>query len=101
MFQSVVMILLILKHVVNSQKYVQKSNDELRIKKKNLEENNNPATETTVATQQISTVTKTRKSISFTSRLNFAAHDLNRTEISYMLSKDNFDDYDQAESDSF
>ena len=49
----------------------------------------------------MSTVTKTRKSISFTSRLNFAAHDLNRTEISYMLSKDNFEDYDQAESEFF
>ena len=69
--------------------------------KKNSAKNNNPTTESTVTSYQIPSVKKTRKSISFTSRLNFAAHDLNRTEISILLSKDNFDDYDQAESDSF
>jgi hypothetical protein len=82
--------ILILKHVVNSHKTCAEVKRRVDIKK-NSAENNNPTTESTVTSYQIPSVKKTRKSISFTSRLIFAAHDLNRTEISFLLSKDHFD----------
>ena len=63
-------------------------------KEKKFEKINDTSTESTVTTQQVTTVTKTRKSISFTSRLDFAAHDLNRTEISLLLNKHDYDEDD-------